>query len=181
MITTEEIYQAKIQLYKLLYEHWKTQELFTHSWWGMIMFIIFLYIFVFYLIDKKRFLQIMFFGSLMAVSGSVIDAIGTSYVLWSNSIRFFPITPGLFLYDLTAIPLYYMLAYQYTSSWISFVLWSTIISTIYSLIFLPFLAVFKIYTNHSWNNIYFIPMLLGVSILARIIVLKIMKIEKDAN
>jgi len=117
MVTSEMIYEAKVTLHNLLLTKWLNQELFSPTWWGVIAFIAFSYILCFSLLDKRRFTQILLFGSLMAVAVYVFDSFGAGFGFWMDETHVLPITPSPFLYALTVIPLYYMLVYQYSPNW----------------------------------------------------------------
>jgi hypothetical protein len=177
LVTPEMLYQARIAVHNLSYTHWITEELLTVRWWGLLMFVIFTYTLCFYLIDKKRFAEILLFGALLAVMVHVVDTFATSFVLWSFAVRFFPIAPSVFLNDLTLVPLYYMLVYQYTSSLKQYFIWDAIAAGLMSFFFLPMLAFFKIYQLHNWSYFYNFLVLLAVGVVARLVIAIVMSIE----
>ncbi|MPM36808.1 hypothetical protein SDC9_83411 [bioreactor metagenome] len=179
MITFETIYQARSILHNLIMEKWLSQDVFSAQWWGIVAIIVFSYIFVFSIIDKKRFTQILLFGSLMAVSITTYDLFGANFGLWGYNVRLFPVIPGVFLYDYTVIPLYYMLIYQYSPNWKMFLVWNSVFAGFIGLVFLPALVTFEIMSFRNWLPIYqsIAPFVFGL--LNRAIVLGTLKAEKN--
>lgn len=135
------------------------------------------YFIVFKLIDKRRFTEILLFGSLVAVTVGVVDTIASSFVLWSFTVRFFPIEPSVFLYDLTLAPLYYMLVYQYTSSWKQYFIWNTVAAGLMSFVFLPVLTFFKIYQIHNWSYFNNFLVLFVIGAIARFTTILVISME----
>lgn len=179
MVTPEMIYEAKATLHNLVYTKWITQDLFSAKWWGVIAFIVFSYILCFSLLDKRRFTQLLLFGSLMTVSVTVYDTFGANFNLWMYITRVFPIIPSLFLYDLTVIPLYYMLVYQYSRNWRSFVLWNAVAAGVISAVFFPVIAALDIIAFPNWNPLYHFPFTFASGLVARAVVLGVIGIEAN--
>jgi hypothetical protein len=120
MITFEMIRQAKMTLHNLVYIKWIVDDVFSPKWWGFVALIAFSYILCFSLLDKRRFTQILLFGSLITVLTIVFDIFGSNFNLWSYKSRLIPTIPSPVVYDLTIVPLYYMLVYQYSKNWKNF-------------------------------------------------------------
>jgi len=173
------IIQAKITLHHLIYTDWITTDLFSPRWIGTVIFILFSYALVFWLLDKRRFTQILLFGSLMTVMISLFDLFGSEFVLWTYLTRLFPIMPSLFLQDYTVIPLYYMLIYQYSPNWKSFTIWNTIATAIISFAFIPLLTALNMFQLNNWSYIYFFPFIFAFAMLGRAVVLGVMSIEES--
>lgn len=142
--TLEALGQAKLALHNLIYINWM-EKIFSFQWWVLVGITIFSYALCLSLLDKRRLTQILLFGSLVAVSSIVVEIIGFSWVLWDHHASLFPIAPPVIAFDLTVVPLFSMLVYQYTSSWREFHLWNLILSGIYSFMLLPALAFLDIY------------------------------------
>jgi hypothetical protein len=154
----EQIKQAKRVLNKLVVEDWKS-ELFSPAWLGIIAFILLSYYICFRLLDKRRLTQLLLYGSLMTVSMTVIDIFGTQFGFWTFLTRVMPIVPSVLFFDYTIIPLYYMLVYQYSSTWRSFAAWNAVLAGIISFIFFPLLTALKLFKLYNWRYIYFFPLI----------------------
>lgn len=146
MVTDEEITQAFEHLHNLLFTQWFNQQFLSSTWFFLVIILLFSYALFIYLADKERIIEILLFGSLVAVSFANYDSIGQQLGYWAYYKSIVPFHPNLFLGDITLIPLYAMLVYQYTSSWRSFFLWNTVWAGLFSFVFfhtvLEYLKVF---------------------------------------
>jgi hypothetical protein len=99
-------------------------------------------------------IQILLFGALRTVSITTYDLFGANFGLWGYNVRLLPVIPGIFLYDYTVIPLYFMLVYQYSPNWKMFLVWNAVLSGFIGLIFFPSLIAFEIIMFKNWLPIY---------------------------
>lgn len=174
----EQIHQAKLTLHNLILTDWLTNDLFSPRWYGSVAFILFSYALVFWLLDKRRFLQLLLFGSLMTVMNLVYDIFGVNFILWTYTTRIFPVVPSVFLYDLTIVPLYYMLVYQYSPNWKSFIVWNAVMAGAISFGLHPLLTKLGMLKMHNWNYAYTFPFMFGFGLLGRAVVLRLMAVEE---
>jgi hypothetical protein len=129
------------------------------------------------LIDKKRISKILLFGCLITVASFVYDVFASSFVLWSYTTKIFPLIPGIFIIDLTIIPLYYMLVFQYSPSWGKFMLLNALAVCIFSLIIIPIMTKLKMYQS-DMNILINIPIIFIYACVARFIALWIVNNEQ---
>jgi hypothetical protein len=174
----DQIIQEKTVLHKLVMEDWLKNDVFSIRWFVTVGLILLSYFIVFKLLDKRRFIQILFFGSLIAVSMTTLDIFGSEFVHWTYLSRVFPIVPSIFFYDYTIYPLYYMLVYQYSSNWKSFAIWDAVLAGIISFGVYPLLTAFKMVKLHNWNYLYFFLIICVWAFLCRGVVWGIMSIQK---
>lgn len=146
------IIQTKSTLHNLVVTKWLTQDLLSIKWWGVIGFVIFSYILCFSLMDKTRLTKTILFGSLISVFAVVVDIVGSNFNYWTHTVFILPMTPSIFLYDITALPMYYMLIYQHTYSWKSYAVWNIGASAIMGFVFSPSLVMLGIirFSNFSY-------------------------------
>jgi len=179
VITNEHLMQTSEYLDKIVMDKWLSEQFLSPVWIGLFLFVIFTYILFFYLADKKRLVEVLLFGSLVAVTFSLYDSIGELIGLWSTFFRMVPLQQNFFMSDLTIIPLYAMLVYQYANSWKMFfigtVVWAGLIAFIFYYIILNGLNVF-IYLNPFGPYIDFVFLML-ISLIARGILVVLLNIE----
>jgi hypothetical protein len=146
------IIQTKSTLHNLAVTNWFTQDLFSIKWWGIIGFVIFSYILCFSLMDKTRLTKTILFGSLISVFAVVVDIVGSNFNYWTHTVFILPMIPSIFLYDITALPMYYMLIYQHAYSWKSYAVWNIGASAIMGFVFSPLLVLLGIirFSNFSY-------------------------------
>jgi hypothetical protein len=146
------IIQTKSTLHNLVVTKWFTQDLLSIKWLGVIGFVIFSYILCFSLMDKTRLTKTILFGSLISVFSVVVDIVGSNFNYWTHTVLILPMTPSIFLYDITALPMYYMLIYQHAYSWKSYAVWNIGASAIMGFVFSPLLVILGIirFSNFSY-------------------------------
>ncbi len=172
------VQQIKLELWKLTYNNWKTEELFSVQWWSLVIMITISYIVWWKLVDKQRIIQIILFGSLVAVGRIVMDIIGNNIVLWSYDIRILPMIPVPFIHDFTISPLIYMLVYQYSTSWKSFFISNIVATGSLSFILLPLMSATGILNLYNWNYFYTFILVILLTTLSRAVMLWLLRLEQ---
>ncbi|WLR43401.1 hypothetical protein LC087_04270 [Bacillus carboniphilus] len=127
----DELLQKMDQLNKEILSKWINQELFSWQWLLIIFLLVISYVVFFINVDKKRFIEIMLYGSFIAVSFVVYDSIGWFFGFWTTTISVLPFYPNFFGSDFTIGPLFAMLVYQHTSSWRSFIIEYVLFSVLF--------------------------------------------------
>jgi hypothetical protein len=151
LVTTDMLIQANSTLHDLMVTKWFTEGLFSMKWWGVVGFVTFSYILCFSLMDKTRLIKTILFGALMSVFCVVIDTMGCNFNLWAYPTPILPMAPNMFLYDITALPMYYMLIYQHAYSWKSYAVWNIAASAILAFVFTPLLVTLGLFQMIHWT------------------------------
>lgn len=148
------IYETKNILWSQLYTSWITEELFSFPWWFTVISMVAAYIIWWKLLDKSRLIELLLFGSLMAVMGAVTDTIADNLTLWQYKVKILPFTPGFFPYHLTLAPIIFILVYQYAGNWPRYLIGSLAVTAVYSFAVVPlFIAVGEVQL-FKWNHGY---------------------------
>lgn len=177
MVTSEMIIEAKSVLHNLILQHWLAEELFSVKWWGTVVFILISFVIFFLLLDKRRFTEIILFGSLLTLGTVFADTVGTNFGFWTYKVRIFPTMPAFFIYVFDTVPIYYMLVYQYSLTWKKFMLWNIVLAGIISFGFFNILIALDMFETRwpLWANFLY---LIIASSLARVCVLGMSAMEK---
>lgn len=173
------LYEKARELSQLSIQQWVSNEFLSFQWFLLLGVLIVVYTIWLRLLDKKRAIQLLLFGSLASVLYHLnvmflIELLG--YVEYTY--RLTPISDPPFISGITIIPITLMLVQQYTSSWKSYILWSGI-----GIAFICF-GIFQVYTLvgimqlHNWNLFYHFLVLFGISIGVRFVFLWIAGTEK---
>jgi len=178
MVTPEMILQARTTLHELVLAKWLSEEVFSPRWWGMVILVALSYLLCFSLFDKRRLSKLFLFGSLLTVGAAVYETVGVNFVLWFCATPIFPIVPCLFVPYLTILPVYYMLIFQYTTTWRQFSLWNLIAVSVFSLVLQPIFIYLRIVELDNWQAIYHMPFLFSIASLARVVTLLLIGIEQ---
>lgn len=171
MPTNESIYEIKNMLWPQLYAHWVNQELFTFAWWVTVIFLIACYIIWWKLLDKSRLVELLLFGSLLAVMSAIVDTVADNLMLWQYTVKIFPFTPGFFPYHLTLAPITLMMVYQYTNNWRKYFIATVFTAVIYCFVIAPVFVAIGEVRLLKWNHGYTFITFLARAVIARWIII----------
>jgi hypothetical protein len=149
-----QIMKVKEQLKDLVLRDWLSQDVFSLRWWFLLVVLVLGYIVWIKLLDKRRVVEIVMFGALVAVINVFIDIVAVLYGLWTFKVRFLPIVPSVFPFDLSFIPVIYMLAYQYFTPWKKYLWGGALAAAVFVFIFFPILTKWDIIEQQNWNIYY---------------------------
>lgn len=121
MVTNEQLLETSKYLNDIILSKWLADQFLSSLWIGLVLAVLFSYAIFFYFAEKKQIVDLLLFGSLVAVAFSVYSSVGQLFGLWATVFRLLPLQQNFFMSDLTILPLSAMLLYQYSHSWKSFV------------------------------------------------------------
>lgn len=164
----------------LMKVHWLKESLFTYQWWLLLVLSVVPWIVWWKLVDKKRLSQIALFGFIIITFVIVISPIGRNLSAWQYPHRlYWSLSTPYFPYELALIPIAYMLIYQYTSNWRTYIL-----ALIYnSVVFFGFEILFlrlDLIREYWWNPIYSLISFNIIALLVRWLSEWIVRIEMDS-
>ncbi len=174
-----KLIQLKYQYNQAQLDNWIHDDLHKWTWWLNLVAVIVPILILRKIIDRKRLLEILVFGFLVALFATFLDAIGTSLMLWDYPDRFLPISPRLLPVDFIAIPFIFMLIYQYCLSWLKFLIIDIIVAFIFSFVLEPLLVWLNLYIMLNWHYYWSFPIYIAIPILVRLITTKI--VSQDLN
>jgi len=138
-------------------QNWLHNSLPKWTWWFLLFFTVFPLFVWWKYTDRKRFLEISFFGVMVSISAGILDSIGVFLLAWTYPYSLVPALPNFFPIDYVAIPVVFMLVYQKYRGWREFLIASTILSCVLSLILDPIIVWLNIYQPLSWQYYYSVP------------------------
>lgn len=150
----QEIQDLKIRLWELVYADWYQNELFSASWWGLVIGSLLIYAVWLRVLDKKRIIEILLFGSLVTVMATFTDVYATQANTFSYNIQILPTAPALFPLDFIMIPVPLMIAYQYGHRWSNYLVTAGIASAFYAFVITPILVANGILTMYRWSYLW---------------------------
>lgn len=117
LMTHNEIVQLRKNLKAIEFEYWFENVFLQWEWW-LLLFLVFLpWIIWWFVVDKKRIDEILFFGLVIIILATILDSIGSNLFWWSYPTELIQIIPPLVPVDLSVIPCLMMVVYQYFSTW----------------------------------------------------------------
>lgn len=150
MDVIETLRQLRIEAWAVKKLLWQ-QSFLTFKWWFIVVAIAVAYAIWWKLADKRRIIELLLYGSFIAVTRVIFDNWGISSGRWTYVVDLVPIGQSLFLNDLTIIPLSLMLVYQYSSGWLTFVILVAVVQGVTSFLLWPLLITLGILKLHAWQ------------------------------
>ena len=176
----QEIVNLKKLLYQIKFSDWINNDIFTFRWWILVLSLIVPWFIWFYLVDKGRLKEMLFY--LLSTSGVAIllDEIGISIGMWAYPVNLIPILPRLITVNYSMVPIIFALMYQYFPRWKSFIIVNIILTLVFSFILEPILVWMDLYDLVTWKYIYSAPTYLSAAILLKLFAEKIKLIQHNA-
>ncbi len=168
MNANEQFHQLQLQIWDITWNRYLAEELLSPRWWGLLIFLLAIYVLWLMLLDKSRALEIVLFGSFVAVQAVMVDIAGFSRGLWQHNIRLLPVVPGVFPLDFTVVPILLMLAHQYGHTWSRYLAWSALASLLFSFGISPAFQYFDIKAYYNWHFAYFVILMMAVALTSRL-------------
>jgi hypothetical protein len=159
-------------------DFWLDETVWHWQWWLMAALFFLPWIVWWKLVDKRRITEILLLGMTILITASLLDELGTELQLWYYPFMPIPLYPQLVPVNFTVLPITYMLIYQFTPKWRSYIAATIIMATINSGIGEPFLSYIGIYKLIHWKYIYSFPIYVLIAISHRWFLEKMLNIQK---
>jgi hypothetical protein len=152
----ENMEKAKELIYALLQTNMERFKMgfLSPQWWLLLAFLIVPWLIWVKLVDKKRKLEIVVVGLFVALVTMLIDLVGYNFYFWDYPIQLLPLVPEAFSFDLSIIPVGFMLLYQYFKTWKSYCIALICMSAVYAFIGEPFCNWMMLVMYFKWKYIY---------------------------
>lgn len=176
------IIELRQQLKELQWEHWLHDVVFSFNWWLLFVTMIGLTGIWWIVLDKRRIVEIITFGIMVASVSFTLDVIGGSLVLWAYPNSLLPVTaPSILEIDEVYFPIIYMIIYQYFITWRSYFIAITITAFIFAFVLEPLLVWLNIYDIYHWKYIYSFPIYIFIGVFFKWLIIKMKTIEVQNN
>jgi hypothetical protein len=140
------------------------------QWWLLLAFIIAPWLIWVKFIDKERKLEIVVVGLFVAIVTMLLDLVGYNLNFWDYLIQIILLVPEAFAFDLSMIPVAFMLLNQYFKTWKSYCIGLICMSVIYAFIGEPFCNLAMVIIYVKWKYIYSFVYYIVIGITVRAIV-----------
>ena len=138
-------------------DFWFNNVVFTYQWWLVVAITIIPFIVWWKIVDRRRFFEITTYGLLVALLSGLLDAIGVETDAWEYKYDLIPLLDVFIAYDITVLPVSFMVIYQHFPKWRSFAIAHIIVAFIFAFGAEPFLIRLDIYQIINWKHIYSVP------------------------
>lgn len=174
---TENLLRARELINQLVQtntERFMEYGFLTYRWWILLAFLIVPWVIWIKVADKKRMLEILFVGTLVIVITHLFDLVGYNLDFWDYPVELLPLVPGGMSFDLSMIPVAFMLIYQFYPTWKSYCIALLCMTVVYAFIGEPFAIRLELVIYIKWSNVYSVAfyILTGVAVKALVEKLK---------
>jgi len=173
--------KTRISLRDINLKHWLDNNLFTPVWWLMLIIFIATWIIWWKFVDKTKLMEIVIYGLMVSFLATILDLIGTEFVLWGYPNMLLPLMPPLAIVDLGVLPVVFMLIYQFFAGWKSFFIAMIITSLAFSFIGEPIAVWFDMYQINNWRHLYSFPLYIILGLTVKWFVHSIITKEKKSS
>jgi hypothetical protein len=133
---------------------WFNSVVFSYQWWILVGLTMIPYIVWWKVVDRKRFFEIATYGLLIMMLSGLLDAIGVETDAWDYKYDLVPLLDVFIVYDISVLPVSYMLIYQYFYTWQSFAIAHAVLAVVFAFLSEPLLTWLDIYQPIAWNHTY---------------------------
>ncbi|GMA99490.1 CBO0543 family protein [Pelosinus sp. IPA-1] len=126
-------------------DNWIDTDFNTFGWWLQIVLLVIALSVWWKLVDKKRLLELTFYGFAIMTISIWLDEVGYELGIWYYPVDLIPVFSPSTAIDYVMLPVIYALVYQYCSSWRSFIISVSILADVFSFILESLLEKFGFY------------------------------------
>ncbi|MBP1930110.1 CBO0543 family protein [Ammoniphilus resinae] len=168
----EDVNELRRDFLDAYLEYWYEHAFLTWQWWVLLILTLLFWILWYKFVDKKRIHLVLNFGLIIGIIAFIFDMVGINHMAWGYPIRlYWAFIPPLLPFDLTYIPVSFMLIYQkYGHSWRKFMIGSLLVSGVFSFVAEPILTWMGIYQMYNWRHIYSFPIYTFIACVVKIVV-----------
>lgn len=157
-------------------ESWLDHDFLSTEWWLQLVIFIIPWLFFIRLARRDRLPELALYGSWVLILAETLDHIGYELGLWYYPTELAPLFPRFEEVNLSALPVIYMLVYQYFPSWMRFTVAISITAVIFTLAAEPALIGLGLYNLLHWKPYYGLPIYIAIGLLLKWLVDKVFKV-----
>ena len=154
-------------------DKWIDTEFNTLGWWFLIALAVVSLTIWWKLVDKRRLLELAFYGFTIMTIVIWLDQVGYELGLWFYPTDLIPVFPPSTSIDYVALPVMYSLVYQQCNSWKSFIIGISLMSGVFSFALEPLLMKFGFYVLVKWSYYYSFPIYILIGVVMKMVIEKI--------
>lgn len=171
----EEIYYLQSAADEASREFWFNNVVFSYQWWLLVAVTIIPFIVWWKIVDRRRLFEITTYGLFVALLSGLLDAIGVETDAWDYKYDLIPLLDVFIVYDISVLPISYMVIYQYFPKWRQFIIAHIILAFVFAFVAEPLLIWLDIYQVMNWKHIYSLPGYFFLAIFLRWVMAQLLK------
>jgi hypothetical protein len=170
--------ELQIQLTDQRFDEWLLEDVFHIRWWALpLLFIIDICVW-WKVIDKSRLNEIILFAAITSIMILALDELGEELTLWDYPTDVFPLFPPVAAINLSCLPSFYAILYQFFSKWKGYVIASVLMAAFSCFVFEPIFIGLGMYQLLTWKPYYGFPLYFAIGIITKALLGMIKAINK---
>jgi hypothetical protein len=162
-------------------DNWLDTDFNTPAWWFQVAMVVISLVVWWKLVDRRRLLEITFYGFIIMTVTLWLDQVGYELGLWYYPLDLLPVFPPMTKIDYVMLPVLYALVYQHCTSWRSFLIAMSVLAGLSSFALEPLLAKLGFYVPVKWEYYYGFPVYILIGVGMKMVVEKIKAIMADCQ
>jgi hypothetical protein len=175
----EKVRLLEDKLFEMDATGWLEYEFLTWEWWLLLSFFISPWILWIYTKKREWLVESILFGVIVMVITILLDTIGLQFSFWEYPIEFLPVIPSAFPFDVSLVPVAYMLLFQYNRTWKSFISAQIVMAFVYAFIGEPLCNWINLVCYIKWNYMYSFLYYILIGLGIRALILKWVSVSKS--
>lgn len=175
-----ELLLASQKLLSLQFSYWYQHVFLTWRWWLLVSLLLLPWVLFFVMLKRSRanntphhLHSTVTFGLIIILFVFLLDALGNELGLWAYPYNLIFILPKSLTFDLSVIPVSYMLLYYFSPSRRKFLVALLSLSFLFAFVGEPLAVWLQLYQPIHWSHFYSFPIYFLIGVIARIIVDKL--------
>lgn len=137
-------------------EYWRSNVLFSFNWWLLLLYFGLFWFIWWKVADRRKLPELLGMGGFVLVLSLLLDSIGAELGFWDYPMMVLPWGPRLMIVD-AALPIFYMLLYQYAPDWKRYTACLLLMSLFFSFVLEPFMVKVEVYRPILWKHFFSVP------------------------
>lgn len=161
----KEIFSGLQDISKTFQRLWIQDILFTWQWWLLLAMTVLPWVFWIFYHKKDSANRLLFAGFFVIIVSHFLDAVGSTYGLWSYTARLIPLMPPYLPWDTSLLPVVVMTMIQFRPK-ISPYIKAAVFAALSSFVMEPLAIWLNLYWPTHWKHIYSFPIFFAIYLAA---------------
>lgn len=154
-------------------ESWLNNDFLSTEWWIQVVLLVIPWLVFARLAKRDRLPEMALYGSWVLVIAEALDHLGYELGLWYYPVELAPLFPRFEEVNMSALPVIYMLLFQYYRPWGKFAAALTVMAVVFTLAAEPALVGLGLYMPLRWEPYYGLPIYIAIGLFLRWLVEKV--------
>jgi hypothetical protein len=152
------------------FQHWLNHDFLSPQWWFLVALFLLPWVLWWILLRKEHAREILLVGTIIAIITITLDEAGYGLSFWYYQKLLIPLFPRQTALDYSAIPVGYMLLYQYCRTWKNYMIAAVILASLAGFVLEPLFVRCEFYDLLRWKYYYSSPIYIAMAVFVKALV-----------